>query len=145
MKCYTEAQVSELIQRNLNLAAENVALRDKLSKEALQREEAEKKYQKLCESCTKAYATHKDIITDCLLIQVSVPRFMSAPDFETGILHIIKSLSEKRRSSLHPRADPESERQKRHLTGEVHIEPFKEVSYYEEDYLLVIVIVLPPP
>lgn len=112
MKCYTEAQVSELIQRNLNLAAENVALRDKLSKEALQREEAEKKYQKLCESCTKAYATHKDIITDCLLIQVSVPRFMSAPDFETGILHIIKSLSEKRREAVSIHEQTQSRRDK---------------------------------
>lgn len=117
MQTYTEAQVSALLQsQSYSLGAEIAELRSKLHKEGLLREEAEKKYQNLCESCIKAYATHKDIITDCLLVQVSVPRFMSAPDFETGILHIIKSLSEKRSESVSIREQTQSRRDRNETT-----------------------------
>lgn len=113
VKMYTEAQVTEIIQSNLNLVAENTALRDKLSKEALQREEAEKKYANLCERCITAYATCKDIITDSLLVQVSAPRFMSESDFETGMLqHIIKSLKAKRGDAVFIHEQTQSRRDK---------------------------------
>ena len=94
MQTYTEAQVSALLQsQSKSLNAEIVELKSRLRKEGLLREEAEKKYQKLCESCITAYATHKEITTDTVFIQVSAPRFLTATDFENGVIpHILRSL-----------------------------------------------------
>lgn len=114
MQTYTEVQVSALLQsQSDSLNAEIAELKSRLHKEGLLREEAEKKYLNLCESCINAYATHKDIITDCLLVQVSAPRFMSQSDFETGILqHIIKSLNTKRGDAVFIHEQTQSRRNK---------------------------------
>ena len=105
---YTPEQVKELVQSNLDLIAENTKLTDQMAKATLRAESAEKKYNDLCERCIKFYITDRDIITDTVYAQVTVPRFMINSELEVALLQSIANMLAKEREREAAKVIPES-------------------------------------
>ena len=105
---YTEEQMQELIKKNLALEQENAKLKDQLGKESFRAEVAEKKYNDLCERCIKFYITERDIVTDTIYAQVTVPRFMIDSELEVALLQSIATMLSKEREREAARVVPVS-------------------------------------
>ena len=98
---YTEEQIRSLVNDNLDLTQQVEKLKDQLSRSEIDRETAEKKYNELCERCMKLYITERDVVTDAIFVQLSVPRFMNDSDLATGITqHLITSAKAERERYL---------------------------------------------
>ena len=103
---YTEEQVQSIIDQNLALMAENTYLRNKVDGETARADSAEKKYNELCERCIKFYITDRDISTDTVYAQVTVPRFMIESELEVALMQSIATMLSKERAREAARVYP---------------------------------------
>ena len=96
-----DEHIKSLVGENTGLLKEVARLKDELQKEKLLRESAENKYNSLCERCISFYITERDITTDTIQVQTTVPRFMTSDDFTMGISqHLINICNAEREKAI---------------------------------------------